>query len=232
MNAAVIVAAGKGDRMGGDIRKQYLLLGARPILWHSLRAFETCREIDWISLCIPEQDFDFCRSSILAHLDFPEKIKLVPGGARRQESVYNGIMAIDGDACGKGIIVVHDGVRPFVKAADIAGCIRGAMTDGACILGVPATDTLKSVNSMGRVTETLSRDCVWMAQTPQAFQYDLIRTAHEEARQKGLEGTDDAQLVELTGQAVRVIRGAGNNIKITTRQDLVLARALHLISGA
>lgn len=213
--------------MGGDIRKQYLLLGTRPILWHSLKAFETCEEIDRINLCIPKQDFDFCRSNILAHLDFPEKVKFVPGGTHRQESVYNGIMAIDDDACKNGIIVIHDGVRPFIKAVDIAECIRGAEMDGACIFAIPATDTLKSVGPGGRVTKTLSRNCIWMAQTPQAFQYDLIMTAHEDARQKGFTGTDDAQLVEFMGQAVKVIRGSGNNIKITTRQDLVLAHALH-----
>ncbi|MBW2591832.1 MAG: 2-C-methyl-D-erythritol 4-phosphate cytidylyltransferase [Deltaproteobacteria bacterium] len=217
--------------MGGDIRKQYLPLGAHPILWHSLRAFETCDEIDRINLCIPKQDFDFCRSNILTHLDFPEKIKLVQGGARRQESVYRGIAAIDGDACKNGIIVIHDGVRPFIKAAEIAECISEAETNGACILGIPATDTLKSVGPGGRIAKTLSRNCVWMAQTPQAFQYDLIKTAHEKARQKGLTGTDDAQLVELTGQPVKIISGCGNNIKITTRQDLVLARALHSIAG-
>lgn len=231
MNVAVIVAAGRGDRMGCDIRKQYLLLGAHPILWHSLKAFEACGDIDRINLCIPKQDFDFCRSGILTALDFPEKIKLVAGGGQRQESVYNGIMAIDSDACKNGIIVIHDGVRPFIKAVDIAECISGAVMDGACILGIPATDTLKSVGPEGLVTKTLSRNCVWMAQTPQAFQYDLIKTAHEEARQKGLTGTDDAQLVELAGRNVKMIRGRGNNIKITTRQDLVLARALHSISG-
>ncbi|OQY08508.1 MAG: 2-C-methyl-D-erythritol 4-phosphate cytidylyltransferase [Desulfobacteraceae bacterium 4572_123] len=229
--AAVIVAAGKGNRMRGDIRKQYLLLGGRPILWYSLKTFESCREINHISLCIPEQDFDFCRSNILTHLDFPKKIILVPGGAHRQESVYNGIMAIDCDMRKNGIIVIHDGVRPFIKAGDITECIKWAASDGACILGIPATDTLKSVNSRGCVTKTLSRNRVWMAQTPQAFQCDLIKRAHEKARQKGFTGTDDAQLVELTGQAVKVIRGSGNNIKITTRQDLVLARALHSISG-
>ncbi len=227
MNTAVIVAAGKGDRMGDDIPKQYLLLGARPILWHSLKTFETCGEIDRINLCIPKQDFNFCRSNILTHLDFPEKINLVPGGTRRQESVYNGIMAIDGAAGKNGIVVIHDGVRPFVKTGHITGCIREAVINGACILAVPAVDTIKSVSPEGRVVKTLSRDCVQMAQTPQAFQYDLIKTAHEEARQKGLTGTDDAQLVEFIGQPVKVIRGDKNNIKITNRPDLVLARALH-----
>jgi 2-C-methyl-D-erythritol 4-phosphate cytidylyltransferase len=227
MNTAIIVAAGKGNRMGGDIRKQYLHLGHHPILWHSLKVFESCPDIGRICLCIPKQDFDFCRSALLSHLEFPEKVHLVPGGAQRQESVYSGIMALDADTCKKGIIVIHDGVRPFIKAKDITDCIRGAMATGACILGIPATDTLKSIDNEGRVVKTLSRENIWMAQTPQAFQYDVIKGAHEAAYQKKVSGTDDAQLVELTGQAVKVIRGAGHNIKITTRQDLVLARALH-----
>lgn len=232
MNTAIIVAAGKGNRMGGDIRKQYMRLGHHPILWHSLKVFECCPDIDRIILCIPKQDFDFCRSVILSHLEFPEKVHLVPGGAHRQESVYNGIMAINADACKKGIVVIHDGVRPFIKAADITDCIRGAMATGACILGIPATDTLKSIDNEGRVVKTLSRENVWMAQTPQAFQYDVIKGAHEVAYQKNVPGTDDAQLVELTGQVVKVIRGAGHNIKITTRQDLVLARTLHATTGS
>ncbi len=227
MNIAIIVAAGVGNRMESDIRKQYLLLGHHPILWHSLKVFESCPEIDQIYLCIPKQDFDFCRSTLLSHLESPEKIRLVPGGARRQESVYNGIMAINTDAGPNDIVVIHDGVRPFIHSVDITGCIRGAVMAGACIIGTPATDTLKRVDGNGHVAKTLSRENVWMAQTPQAFRYPVIKTAHEAARQKNVTGTDDAQLVELAGQAVQMIRGQGPNIKITTRQDLALARALH-----
>ncbi len=227
MNIAIIVAAGVGNRMGSDIRKQYLILGHHPILWHSLKVFESCPEIDQIYLCIPKQDFDFCRVTLLAHLESPEKIHFVPGGARRQESVYNGIMAINTDAGPNDIVVIHDGVRPFIHSVDITGCIRGAVMAGACIIGIPATDTLKRVDGKGHVAKTLSRENVWMAQTPQAFRYHVIKTAHEAARQKNVTGTDDAQLVELAGQAVQMIRGQGPNIKITTRQDLALARALH-----
>ncbi len=227
MNIAIIVAAGVGSRMGSDIRKQYLPLGHHPILWHSLKIFECCPEIDQIHLCIPKQDFDFCRSTLLAHLESPEKIRLVPGGARRQESVYNGIMAINTDAGQNDIVVIHDGVRPFIHSMDITGCIRGAVMTGACIIGIPATDTLKRVDDKGHVAKTLSRENVWMAQTPQAFRYHVIKTAHETARQKNVTGTDDAQLVELAGHAVQMIRGQGPNIKITTRQDLALALALH-----
>ena len=184
MNIAIIVAAGSGNRMESDIRKQYLLLGHHPILWHSLKVFESCPEIDQIYLCIPKQDFDFCRSTLLSHLESPERIRLVPGGARRQESVYNGIMAINTDAGPNDIVVIHDGVRPFIHSVDITGCIRGAVMAGACIIGIPATDTLKRVDDKGHVAKTLSRENVWMAQTPQAFRYHVIKTAHEAGASK------------------------------------------------
>lgn len=226
MNAAVIVAAGKGLRMGADVPKQYLPLCGRPVLWHTLQAFEACAAIDRIAVCVPEKDMGFCRSEILDSLKPPVKSFLVAGGRERQESVYNGILALDRPACRDGIVVIHDGVRPFVRDTDIRRCIRTAAMTGACILGIPATDTLKQVDRRGLVEKTLSRHSVWLAQTPQAFRYALIRSAHETARQKGVLGTDDAQLVEIGGGSVRVIRGDRGNLKITTPEDLVLARAM------
>ena len=220
---AIIVAAGKGVRMNDPMRKQYLLLAGRPILGHTLLAFDACHLIDKIFLVIPEEDLDFCNKNILYPLKLQKKVVLVSGGAQRQESVYNGLLAIDNN---ESIVIIHDGVRPFVSPEQLAACIAGAKVFGACILGLPASDTLKSVNSSGYIDKTLERDTVWFAQTPQAFQYTVIRKAHENARQEGYTGTDDALLVERLGKKIKVISGSRNNIKITTREDLVFAQSL------
>ena len=123
-------------------------------------------------------------------------------------------------------VVIHDGVRPFISSEQIAACIIGAKETGACILGVPASDTLKRVGKSGIIEKTLARDDVWLAQTPQAFKYHLILKAHEMALQDGYIGTDDALLVERLGVSVKMINGSKSNIKITNREDLKLARAL------
>jgi 2-C-methyl-D-erythritol 4-phosphate cytidylyltransferase len=228
MVSAIIVAGGKGIRMNGSLRKQYLLLGDRPLLSHTLAIFDACRLIDKIFLVIPEQDFDFCRKNIILPVAPQKRVELVSGGAERQDSVNNGLLAVGDAAAGYRdcIAVIHDGVRPFVRPDQIAACIEGARQFGACILGIPVFDTLKQVNDAGFINETIKRDTVWLAQTPQAFQYSLIRNAHENARQKGYWGTDDASLVEYLGKNVKVIAGDRCNIKITTREDLLLARAI------
>lgn len=223
MNSAVIVASGKGMRMDGTVRKQYLDLAGRPILAHTLMAFNTCDLIDKILLVVPKEDFDYCQHNVLSCLQFQKEVFLVPGGFRRQNSVYNGLQALDKET---DTVVIHDGVRPFIQKTHLAACIAGAKSDGACILGVPASDTLKLVHPTGHVDKTLDREAVWMAQTPQAFKYDLIIKAHDRARRHGDVGTDDALLVERLGIRVKIIHGSRHNIKITTREDLDLARAL------
>lgn len=223
MVSAIIVAAGKGTRMNSRVRKQYLLLAGRPVLCHTLLVFDTCSLVDRIFLVIPEEDFEFCRKNILSSLNFQKEINLVPGGAKRQDSVYKGLLAIDNK---DGIVVVHDGVRPFISSEQLVACIDGARGYGACILGIPAYDTLKSVNILGYINKTVEKDTVWLAQTPQAFQYDLLIKAHENAKQEGYTGTDDALLVERLKIDVKVITGSRYNIKITTDEDLELARTM------
>ena len=219
----IIVAAGKGARMGNSIPKQYLEFGGHPVLAHTLRAFDSSPLIDRIYLVIAESDFAFCRHSILLKSSLRTPVTLVSGGAERQDSVYNGIVAVDTPV---DMVVIHDGVRPFIDAAMIAACVLGAEETGACILGVPAADTLKQADASMRITGTLSRKSVWLAQTPQAFTYDLIRQAHENAREAALVETDDAALVERLGHPVRIVPGARTNIKITTPDDLIMAEAI------
>ena len=224
MVSAIIVAAGKGIRMDDKIRKQYLWLGDCPILNYTLRVFASCNLIDKIFLVVDREDFDFCHKNILSALKPQKKVILVAGGEERQDSVYNGLMAIDDNP--ESIIVIHDGVRPFLSSEQLTACISGAQESGACILGIPAYDTVKKVNNSGYIDQTLERGFIWLAQTPQAFKYDVIRKAHENARKEGYTGTDDALLVERLGKRVKIIKGSRYNIKITTREDLLLAQAI------
>jgi 2-C-methyl-D-erythritol 4-phosphate cytidylyltransferase len=223
MVSAIIVAAGQGVRMGNSIPKQYLKLGDHPILAYSLMAFSLCSSVDKLYLVIPESDVDYCCHKIVRPLKLITDIQLVPGGSHRQFSVYNGLRKIEDRP---GIVVIHDGVRPFVKPDHIQICIQGAREAGACILAVPVADTLKKVNSSNLIDGTIERKGVWQAQTPQAFAYDLITQAHEKARVDGFIASDDALLVERLGQQVKIVTGNRNNFKITTPEDLRIAQAM------
>jgi 2-C-methyl-D-erythritol 4-phosphate cytidylyltransferase len=228
MVTAIIVAAGQGNRMQGPQRKQYLSLAGIPILTRTLIVFDKCDLVREIILVIPQDDFSFCQKNILPDTGLTRKIILAAGGERRQESVYNGLKAVDSNC---GIVVIHDGVRPFVRHDQLVACIDGVRESGACILGVPAYETLKQVNGSDHIIKTLRRDDVWLAQTPQVFRYDLILKAHERARQEGYSATDDASLVEKLGENVKIITGSRENIKITIKEDLDLARCLLEMDG-
>lgn len=220
---AIIVAAGKGIRMSSAGRKQYIALGGIPMLSRTLSVFDRCDRIDRIIMAVPEDDIDFCRNEIIPAAKMKNNTILVSGGTRRQDSVYNSLKAIETD---DGIVLIHDGVRPFVNPEHLVACIKGAQEHGACILGIPAFDTVKHVNKKNEIVETKKREPLWLAQTPQAFQLQLIRKAHEIAKQEGFTGTDDASLVERLGEIVKIIPGSRNNIKITNQEDLKLAHAI------
>ncbi|MBW2573381.1 MAG: 2-C-methyl-D-erythritol 4-phosphate cytidylyltransferase [Deltaproteobacteria bacterium] len=206
MVSAIIVAAGKGARMKGRMRKQYLDLSGLPVLGHSIMTFDACSLIEEIFIVVPEEEIDYCQNNIASSLDLKTRIKLISGGVQRQDSVYNGLKAIDQKT---DTVVIHDGVRPFIHPEDLTACILGAKDFGACILGIPVSDTLKRVNKSG-IT----------------FRYGLIVKAHETARRDGYSGTDDASLVERLGKDVKIINGSKFNIKITTQEDLDVARAM------
>lgn len=228
MVSAIIVAAGEGVRMKGTIRKQYLVLEGIPILARTLMKFNDCSEIEQILLVVPAEDVDFCKANILSLFKHNKPIKLVVGGRERQDSVYHGIVALEKE---NGVVVVHDGVRPFVTCEKVSMCITAAQQYGAAVLGVPAHDTLKQVDDVG-IVKTLERKDVWFAQTPQVFQYRLLREAHEKAKRDAFVGTDDALLVERMGNTVKMIMGDKLNLKITTPDDLALAKAvLHATNG-
>lgn len=227
MVSAIIVAAGKGVRMKADQKKQYLHLGGIPIFIHTLKRFSECRFVENTLLLVPPPDVDCCRELVLEHKGILGDVKVIAGGMTRQESVYNGLVALEKDAEEKDLVVIHDGVRPLVSRDMIETCIHTATETGACIVAVPASDTLKRVKGDSDIIyETLPRQGIRLAQTPQVFWYKLIRDAHDSARDIDFEGTDDAALVERMPFLVHMVPGSRVNIKITTREDLLLAEAL------
>jgi len=221
--SAIIVAGGSGTRMNADVRKQYLKLGNLPIISRTILAIDACPSVAHIYLVIPKNDCIFCKNSILSPLRLRSKIDIVPAGKIRQESVFNGLSAIDQQ---DGIVLIHDGVRPFITVDMVNQCIEGAKEYGACILGVPISDTLKFSDDFGMILKTVDRNFMWLAQTPQAFQFGLIKKAHDFAVSKDFVGTDDASLLEFIGERVKIIPGSISNIKITTPEDLSMAQAL------
>lgn len=220
---AVIVAAGKGRRMQHDRPKQFLPLAGRPLLLRTLDRFAQVDVIRRVILVTSAADQAECRALLDADGPRPTPTVVVEGGARRQDSVRCGLAALDA-AC--DIVAIHDAARPFVGVETIAHSIRAAAETGAALVATPARDTLKRVGSDAIVSETLSRQDVWLAQTPQTFQVALIREAHQLAQEQGVTATDDAGLVERLGRPVRVVPGDALNFKITTQDDLALAEAL------
>ncbi|MBK5252284.1 MAG: 2-C-methyl-D-erythritol 4-phosphate cytidylyltransferase [Peptostreptococcaceae bacterium] len=220
---AVIAAAGSGSRMGNGVKKQYIELAGKPVLSYSLEVFLKMDEIDSVVLVIPEGDRVTVDNYVLKDLDIKGKIILVNGGSSRQESVEKGIIAAPEDT---EILVVHDGARPFVTEEIIAECIHKAKLYGACVAAVPIKDTVKQSLDGQFVDSTPRRDSLFSVQTPQAFNYELIRMAHEKAHAEGFEGTDDAMLVEACGGKVAISAGAYGNIKLTSPEDVALGEIL------
>jgi 2-C-methyl-D-erythritol 4-phosphate cytidylyltransferase len=222
----LIVAAGQGMRMGSEIKKQYLPLGKLPILSHTLLKFSEYSLPNVIVLVVPEQDIDYCRQKILKPVGLEKRVCLVPGGKERQESVFNGINKIKNmsDSFDRDILLIHDGVRPFIDANLIDACVKGAIKFSACVPGIKIVDTIKSVSD-NSVLKTLDREVVYQIQTPQAFSLKIIIDAMNHAIEQDFSGTDDASLVEFLGHKVAIINGLRRNIKITTKEDIEFAKA-------
>ncbi|MCK5162620.1 MAG: 2-C-methyl-D-erythritol 4-phosphate cytidylyltransferase [Desulfobacula sp.] len=229
-NFVIVVGAGKGLRMGSKTKKQYLRLSGIPILTRTISVFDKCDQVHEIVLVIPKEDSEYCKKHIIDPFGFAKKIHLVEGGKKRQDSVLNGLKCIQNRMnCDKeAIVMIHDGVRPFVTQSIIEECIRNAIEYGACIPAVRITDTVKQVSFDLVVQKTLNRENLYNAQTPQTFKLDLILHAFEHAMKACFFGTDDASLLEYSGRRVVIIKGSKLNIKITTSEDLVLGE--HLLS--
>ena len=220
---ALVPAAGMGRRMGAGINKQYLQLGGMPILARTLRLFEDAPFVDLIVPVIPEDEIAFCREQVVERYGFRKIREIVAGGKERQQSVLNGLRSLNGRA-DDDIILIHDGVRPFVSQHMVQRSIEVARECDGALVAVPVKDTVKVVED-GIVTTTPLRETLWLAQTPQTFRYGVIRAAHEIADAEQFLGTDDASLVERLNDKVHIVIGDYRNIKITTPEDLVLAEA-------
>ncbi|NBD28244.1 2-C-methyl-D-erythritol 4-phosphate cytidylyltransferase [Paenibacillus sp. T1] len=218
----VVVAAGRGTRMGTAESKQYLLLRDKPILVHTLETFETMDEIAEVCVVVGQQDVERCEGWIPQY--GLHKVKSVAaGGSERQHSVQLGLEALSGDV---DWVMVHDGVRPFATHRAVRACMAKAAATGAAVLAVPVKDTIKQVNEGGVITATPERRSLWAIQTPQAFRRSLLQRGLRQAAADRFVGTDDAMAVERLGVPVSVAEGDYTNIKITTPDDLPYAEFL------
>ncbi|MDP2690759.1 MAG: 2-C-methyl-D-erythritol 4-phosphate cytidylyltransferase [Deltaproteobacteria bacterium] len=214
---AVIPSAGLGRRMGSR-KKNYLMLSGRPVLAHTLSAFEECPLIDAVVIAAAPPDVEMCGKDIVEAYGFGKVVKVVAGGAERQDSVANALKL----AAGFGIIAVHDGARPLVTPGIIEAVVGAAVKNGAAIAAVALKDTIKEA-SRGMVRRTVDRENLLSVQTPQAFRTELLLRAFEKARQDDFLGTDESSLVERLGEPVSIVEGSYENIKITTAEDMAFA---------
>jgi len=220
---ALIPAAGMGKRMGKAVAKQFLLLGDKPVLAHTLLVFQRAPEIDEIIPILSQEDMEGCLRDVIEKYHITKVKTLVVGGKERQDSVANGLKKMEKDA---SIVLVHDGVRPFVTPEMIKESVDHARKGECVAVGVPIKDTIKEVDDKKIVCRTLERNRLWAIQTPQVFPLKVIKHAYEESYRHKVYCTDDATLVELAGGKVHVIMGSYDNIKITTPEDLTLAEEI------
>lgn len=220
---ALILAAGRGRRMGTAKKKPYLLLGGKPVVYHTLFEFETSPLIDEIVLIVGQEEVAYARSSLVDAFQLTKVSTVVAGGLKRQDSVWEGLKAIKGDG---DVVMVHDGVRPFISQALLQKTGRAMEGSGAAIVAVPVKDTIKTVSPQREVLTTLDRKTLWAIQTPQAFRRDILEKAFEKAIGDRFYATDDAALVERLGEKVTIVEGSYENIKITTPEDLVLGETI------
>ena len=224
MNVAIIVAAGRGSRMGGGRAKQFREISGTPIIIHTLRRFEQCETVGETTVVLPEAEREEFLSLAGAY-GLRKLARAVAGGETRALSVWNGLQSL-GDAGDSEVVAVHDGVRPFVRPGEIDRVVREAEESGAAVLAAPAVDTIKEAEG-GRVLRTHERSRLWHAQTPQCFRLGLLRRAYRAALAEGAaDATDDSALVERLGVEVRIVEGGPHNIKVTTPRDFALAELI------
>ncbi len=209
--------------MGSATPKQFMMLGEWPLMLHALRVFERTPSVAEVILVVPQGERTRALTEVVERYGVKKVLKVVAGGATRQESVSNGLRETDDDT---EIVVIHDAVRPFVTEDLIARSIEAARRDGGAIVAVPMKDTPKRVGPDGRIQRTLDRSGLWLAQTPQTFRRELILEAYRQAERDGLRATDDAALVERLGRNVGIVPGRWDNIKITTPEEFVIAEAI------
>jgi 2-C-methyl-D-erythritol 4-phosphate cytidylyltransferase len=217
---AIVVAAGKGKRMQSPISKPYIEILKKPILAYTLKAISNSQFVDNIILVVEAVYIEYCKREIIKKYKIKKVEKVIEGGMFRQDSVYRGLRELPPHGC--ELVLIHDGVRPFVRQDEIVKLIEAASVYGAAILAVPETETIKLVKD-GFIEETLPRQKLWQAKTPQVFKYEIIQQAYKIGYKQEFYGTDDASLVERINYKVKIIESDAINIKITTPQDIILA---------
>ena len=226
MVTAIFPAAGKGKRMQAGMNKVLVELEGMPILVRTLARFSRCQAVDRLVVVVAAHEVDFVTDMLTgADREFGLKPwQVTAGGSERQYSVWNGIQAVQG-AADDDIILVHDAARPLVSEKTILETIRVAEAKGGAIAAVPAKNTIKLCNAAGEVVETPDRSRLWEVQTPQGFRRDILVKANQQAVAEGFLGTDDASLVERLGRKVHIVESDYRNIKLTTPEDMVIAKA-------
>lgn len=229
--AAVITAAGSGKRFGegAQVPKQFFPLGGKPLLAHSVQCFEQSDLVNEIVVVVPSDWVEYTETEIIKTYQLQKVSQVLAGGSERQESVLKGLNALSEQP---DIAVVHDGVRPFTTVELIEKVITTATESGAAIAALNCSDTVKKASSNHSIEETMPRENIWFAQTPQAFKYDILRQAMDRASEEGFLGTDESLLLERLGIEVKLVEGSKYNIKITTPEDLeigelILKQGLH-----
>jgi 2-C-methyl-D-erythritol 4-phosphate cytidylyltransferase len=227
---AVVLAAGSGSRMKSDVKKQYMEIGGKPLIYYSVKAFEESA-VDDIVLVVSRGDVDYVKKDIVEKYGFDKVTAVVEGGLARYHSVRLGLQAAAPDC---DYAFIHDGARPFIDREIIMRAFSAVKQYKACVVGMPAKDTIKIADEKGFADSTPDRDRMWVIQTPQVFSYKMIldlykRLDREEGdlMAKGIKITDDAMVVEYyTDTKVRLVEGSYDNIKITTPEDIAVAEAI------
>jgi 2-C-methyl-D-erythritol 4-phosphate cytidylyltransferase len=218
----VVPAAGVGKRMGSYCKKPFLLLQGRPILYYILKVLDTVAAIDQVIVAVYPGEERICQKEIVDKFSINKKVTIVPGGVSRQESVRKALDVVPKNC---DMMLIHDGARPLISQQMMIDAIKATEKWKATAMGVPAKDTIKIVRKDGIIEKTPPRETLWSIQTPQTFEKNLIVEAHRKAFYEGFAGTDDASLVERLGISVKIIMGSYENIKVTTKEDLLMAEA-------
>ena len=224
-SAAIVLAAGQGKRMQSHVQTQFLLLNGRPLITYALEAFENS-PVDQIILVAGPDEIRYCQEEIAEKYGFSKVTKVIAGGRERYHSVYEGLKAAEGAE----YVLIHDGARPLLDQEMISRSLEGAKEYGACVVGMPVKDTIKTSGADGFVESTPDRSALWQVQTPQAFYYPWILGAYKKlfSREEYQQGvTDDGMVLEsMTAHKVKLIEGSYFNIKVTTPEDMAVAEAL------
>ncbi|WP_461812721.1 2-C-methyl-D-erythritol 4-phosphate cytidylyltransferase [Faecalimonas sp.] len=219
---AIVLSAGQGTRMGMNIQKQYIQLDGKEIICHTLETFQKSEIIDEIILVVGIGQEEYCCKEIVEKHQFTKVTKIIEGGAERYQSVYNGLKEVTH----QGYVFIHDGARPFITEEIIERAYVAVCKYGACAIGMPVKDTVKIADQEKFIEETPNRSLVWQVQTPQVFQTDIVKEAYEKMIQSNdAQVTDDAMVVEtMLHKKIKLVEGSYENIKITTPEDLDIAK--------